>query len=416
MQRWIPVLAIALVLQLVLAVGLGLRANPLAAQRPDTPLVQAVVSGADRLLIEGPAPAQTAGEKTAQVEVVRKNGAWTLPGYFDAPASASKVQSLLDRIAKVRRGFPIATTQDALKRFKVAPDTYERHLLVSQDGKTLTSLYLGSSPGLRKADARTAADDAVYTVELATYEMPVKASDWLDPELLKRDPDSLASLALTWPGGAGLALERDSAKGDHPKPTWKSEGLPAGQSLDPTRAEALVQAVSGLRVDGVLGTQVKPEWQQDQPDLTLRLRNQKGEEVTWTLSKPKTGDFQVLKASDRPWYLELKQWSAKPLLDAAVHDKLVVADKTATAPAAAGESGAAPAGVQAGAEAPKQPDQAAMAPTAVTDQLRAGVPAQPARQPPQAVPTEAVPAVGSEPPAQPDPAKQERPAAPVPPE
>jgi len=353
MQRWIPVLAVVLALQLALALVLGLRTNPLAAQRPDTPLVKAVVSGADRLLIEGPAPAASGGEKVTQVELVKKDGVWTLPGYFDAPASASKVQSLLDRLAEVRRGFPIATTADALKRFKVAADTYERHLLVSEGGKTLASVYLGSSPGLRKADARTAKDDAVYTVKLATYEMPVKASDWLDPDLLKRDPDSLEALALTWPGGTGLKLVRVSTKGDQPKPTWKAEGLASGEGLDPTRAEALVRAVAGLRVDGVLGTEGKADWQQDQPELSLSLSTKKGQTVTWTLSKPKTGDFHVLKVSDRPWYLELKQWSAKPLLGAAVRDKLVVAEKKAGAAAPAAGS-QAPAGAR-----PATPPQAA---------------------------------------------------------
>ncbi len=393
MQRWIPVLAIVLVLQLALAIILGLRANPLAAQEPDTPLVKANLAGADRLLVRGPAPAESG--KAAQVELVKKDGAWTLPGYFDAPASASKVKVLLDRLAQVRRGFPIATTEDALKRFKVAADTYERHLVVSQGGKTLASVYLGSSPGLRKVDARTADDQAVYAVGLATYEMPDRASDWLDPDLLKRDPDQLASVAVNWPGGASLKLVRQNTKGDEPMPAWKAEGLAAGENLEPTRAEALVRAIAGVRVDGVFGTQAKPEWQQGRPELSLTLVTKDGKRTSWTLFKPKTGDSHVLKSSDRSWYLELKSWSAKPLLDAAVRDKLVVPEKPATASAGT----AAPATTGAPAPAGTAPAAQPQGPAGKSPQ---GMSAPPAKAPPvtQSSPAQQpAPATGSATPA-----------------
>jgi hypothetical protein len=96
-----------------------------------------------------------------------------------------------------------------------------------------------------------------------------------------------------------------------------------GKRVDDGRAQALAASIANLRIDAVLGTQPLPDWQQDRPQLHMTLKDAQDQAVTWALSKPKTGDSYVLKASDRPWYFELKEWAAKPLLDAAARDALM---------------------------------------------------------------------------------------------
>nr|MBS0019665.1 DUF4340 domain-containing protein [Gammaproteobacteria bacterium] len=332
MQRWIPVLAIVLGLQLALAVVLGVSGDRLTAQQPDTPLVQAELKTADRLLIEGPhpgdPPSDQAAEKTAPVALSKQDGGWILPSYADAPADAARVQGVLDKLADTKRGYAVATTAGALKRFKVADDAFERRVVVSHGDEILATIYLGSSPGLRKTHARTAADEAVYAVELTAYELPSQADEWLDKGLLKADTEALGAIEMTWRGQSGLRLIRHDEGADDPqKDGWRAEGLPEGEQLNAEQARVLARAITELRVDGVLGTEAKPEWRQDEPLLTLGLEKRDGERVLWTLSKPEKGDRHVLKASNRPWYLELEEWNAKPLLEAAARDKLAVADK-----------------------------------------------------------------------------------------
>src|SRR5262249_56913973 len=121
-------------------------------------------------------------------------------------------------------------------------------------------------------------------------------------------------------------------------PAWSAEGLASGERLDPAKADALVQAIANLHVDGVLGTQPQPEWQQDPPRLRVTLTDGTDKPVTWTIVKAKTGDTNILKASDRPWDFELKSWAAQPLLDAAAREKLVVASAARPAVAAPAEA------------------------------------------------------------------------------
>jgi Domain of unknown function (DUF4340) len=338
MQRWIPILAVVLALQVATAVALGVRHDRLAPTTPNTPLVSADLKTVDHLVVDGPMPAkETKGD--TKVELVKRDGRWLLPGYFNAPADAKKVGDLLDRLGSAKRGLPIAIAASDLTRFKVADDKYERRIVARAGDKTLTTVYLGTSPGLRKADARTAADKAVYAVDLATYDVPTKAARWLAADPLDEKVADLDEIDITPAAKPTLVLDRD-AKGKAPKAQddWQVPGLASGKRVDEDQAAALANAIDNLQVDEILGTEVKPEWKQNPPALTLALTNKNGKRATWTLTKPAKGDFYVLKASDRPWYLELKAWNARPLLNAADEGKLVVAAKVSAPIAHAGDA------------------------------------------------------------------------------
>ncbi|MGH8207514.1 MAG: DUF4340 domain-containing protein, partial [Steroidobacteraceae bacterium] len=262
-QRTIPVLAIVLVVQLGLAALLAARRNPLAATTPQTPLIGADVGSVDHVIIEG-MPAAGASADSARVELARDHGKWILPKYFNAPVDKFKLNSVLDELAGLKRGLPIATSSAALKRFKVDDGDFERRMILSRGGKTLDTVYFGSSAGVRRTDARTDKDHAVYTVELATYELPTQNSGWLDADLLQRDPSSVTELDVTGaasqpalklvrqkaaaPAASAPAAPAASAPAAPAAPApaapaaWTDSGaLPAGKQIDNAHADALVQ-------------------------------------------------------------------------------------------------------------------------------------------------------------------------------
>lgn len=337
MQRWIPILAVVLALQLAVAAGLSFRGHALAAAAPEAPLVAGDLAGVDKIVVDGPsAPDEPAsGGKAGRLEIVKRDGLWKLPDDYGAPADESRVAGLLQRIGALRKGFPVATSEASFERFKVAENRYERRLVLSTGDKAVATLYLGTSPGVRKSNARTADDPAVYPVELGAFELPTESDRWLDTKLLGRDARKLKQIKLASAGSAELTLVSSAPVGGPGKGAdWQASGLPPGKKLDEKQVAALTGAIARLEFDQVLGTEPKPEWQQERPELRLDLTAADGKRVTWTLSKPAQGDFHVLKASDQPWYVELKTWNAKPLLDAATADKLLVADSGDSGPSA----------------------------------------------------------------------------------
>jgi len=347
MRRGMTSLAVVLVLQLALALLLFLRRDPLAGVTSVTVLIPPeAVRNADHLLIEaktgaaaagGPAP----GEAT-RLELMKKDGAWVLPQSFDAPAEGAKVGGLLDRLSALKRGLPIATSEAALKRFKVVDSDFERRVVLSAGDKALATVYFGSSPGLRKSDARLSSDKAVYSVDLPTYELPTDSGAWLSGELLRGDAAKLAEIDVA--NGSATALlsgrvQLVRQKGADKQPdSWADPALSGEQHLDGAHAESLAQQIEQLHVDGVLGTVPKPEWQQDHPVLTLTLKDEKAHEVDWTLSRPQSGDFYVLKSSSQPWFFSLSDALGRQLTEASARDALIPSAK-ATMPSPAKAAG-----------------------------------------------------------------------------
>ena len=303
MRRSLTPLVVLLLLQLILALALLTRRDPLAGSRSDTPLIPAdAVKGADQVVIESKPTASATAPESTRIVLRKKDNTWVLADAYDAPAEAAKVSSLLDRLVALKRGLPIATSEAALRRFKLVDADFERRVVLSTNGKTLGTVYFGSSPGLRKSDARTAADRAVYAVDLPTYELPTDAAAWLSADLPAADARNPAEVDVAGasqrcdPAGAAEGSETSSPIPGSTRP------LKGVQRVDTAHAESLVQQLAQLHVDAVLGTEPKPDWQQEHPAVTLTFKDDKSQSVQWTLSKPGSGDFYVLKSSTHPWY------------------------------------------------------------------------------------------------------------------
>jgi len=73
-------------------------------------------------------------------------------------------------------------------------------------------------------------------------------------------------------------------------------------------AERLIDRIAGLRIRTVLGTETKPEYNQDNPVFRYTLVLSSGDSEEYVYSKPKDGDDYVLKASHRDEYFKVDDW------------------------------------------------------------------------------------------------------------
>ncbi len=190
-----------------------------------------------------------------------------------------------------------------------------RRVTLSENGKPLATLLLGTSAGLRKTDARAGSEHAVYAVNLPVYELPTDAASWFNGALLQVPPAKLAQIDIRDARDAHLQLTRQIAPSKAPGP-WQASGIDARKQVDETQVAALARAIGELRVDKVLGTAAQPDWQLQAPLVDLTIRDTAGRQVTWTVSKSKSGDFDILKSSAHPWYFSLTAAQAKVFLDA----------------------------------------------------------------------------------------------------
>jgi hypothetical protein len=322
MQKTIGVLVILLAIQLSLAVGLNFTRPDLATVASDTPLLDLGDRMVDRLTIED--------TDNSKLVLTRQGDGWVLPDKGDFPADEAKVDLLLDRLKGLQRGLAVATSEGAMRRFKVSDDAFERRVVLAQGDETLATLYFGTSPGMRRVHARTQHDDGVYVVEFGVHDAAVRSEDWEDKALLAIPSAEIETISL-----AGLTLKRlpgdgsDAATGQAGKQTsaeadWTVESLAEGESVNQVNAGALVGKLSGLRFASVLGSEAKAEYGLEQPELVIAL-TRKGEQLDYALGKRDKDQDYVLKVSHRDEYFRLPGHTGDALIKAAEREQLIVA-------------------------------------------------------------------------------------------
>lgn len=183
MNRQTMLAAILLAQLIVVAVVWGLQSRP-----GDVPPVflSFDVSSVDAL---------TVADAESTVTVVRSDGGWQLPGGSSGgspgglPVDGGKVDGVLEKLSDAVAGWPVATSESAMKRFEVVEGSHQRHVVISAGDETLADVYLGTSPTFGKVHARHTAGGPVYAIAFSNYEAGVRQSDWLDKSLLQPEGD-----------------------------------------------------------------------------------------------------------------------------------------------------------------------------------------------------------------------------------
>ncbi|GEM_PF-550085 len=160
------------------------------------------------------------------------DGPWILASGL--PAAAERVATLLQTLTETDPGFAIARSDGAAQRFEVAPEDFERRIILTS-GETEKTVYLGSAPSFRKVHARRDGDNAIYILEFNSYDAPTEENGWLDRKLLAlSDVDHISLYGIDY-----RLTDEGWARGD-------------GEAVNAEAAETLIQALAGLQVSGVV--------------------------------------------------------------------------------------------------------------------------------------------------------------------
>ncbi len=163
-------LAVVLGLQLVLALVLWAGGPDYTTFKAKEPLLSFDSAKVDRIEI--------AENSASSAVLVKEDGKWVIPSSAGFPADDAKVSGLLAKLAGLKKGWPVASSAEAAKRFKVTADAYERRIVLKSGGSELGEILLGSSPNFKAVNARAGSDSHVYSIAFATYEAGVRAEDW----------------------------------------------------------------------------------------------------------------------------------------------------------------------------------------------------------------------------------------------
>ncbi|MFD2111397.1 DUF4340 domain-containing protein [Thiorhodococcus fuscus] len=289
--------------QLLLALGVSLSESHMTAVTPRTPLADFKPDQVEQVAI--------AGDKEADSLTLSRTpeGRWVLADLADFPADGAKVDRLLTQLAEIKRPLPIATSEEARKRFKVADSDFERRVVLHGKNGPLATLLFGESGGFRRLFGRPAEDPAVYELPLAISDISNRRDDWLARDQLQIDGTKIAKIGVNdWT----LIKDKDG---------WTLEGRDS--AVDQDAASQLAMKAANLAYRGVLGTQEDPAYDQQTPKLVLKVDLDGEKSRTYRISQAKESEDYVLKDADRPYYFKLSKYDLEGLLDLKVDSLLV---------------------------------------------------------------------------------------------
>ncbi len=252
----------------------------------------------------------------APVLVTKAEDGWIIPALKDLPAAKHKVTTLLAKLEGLQKGLPVATSEAALKRFKVDTQTFERKLVLERGDAPPAILYLGDSPRFRRLFVRADGDEAVYEAEFGLFDAPDQPDGWSDRTLLYLDPEAIQRLTF-----AGLTLERTD---DH----WRLTDLAEGEEQDDQAVKDRVRALANIDFLGVLGDEERPAIDTESAPIELEATLADGETIHYRITKLAEGNDYLLEASNRPQGFTLASYAVKDLTDLSRTDLLKQPDET----------------------------------------------------------------------------------------
>lgn len=292
----------------------------------DTPLAQFDAGQIDSIEIATPDDEQP-------LVLNQSDGGWVIPALDDFPADATRIDQLLQTLADLHRPLPIATSEPARKRFKVADDAFEQRITLRDGADEVATLLLGDSPGFRRRYLRPADDEGIYDVRFEVFNLSDQPDDWIAHDQLRLDRERIQRLAADdWVV---------TKEGDH----WTLEGGPAqdGRELDQAKVDELLTTLANLGYRAVLGPEAPADFDPEAPMLALEI-GLGGDTRQDYLIAARSGDEAeggrdyVLKVENNPHYFVLSDFDLGPLvgLDASGLVKSTEAEDGTPNPAASG--------------------------------------------------------------------------------
>ncbi len=294
MKKWITGLGALLALQLILAVALNMGGNSYGAFKPEEKLANFEPVQLDKVQIE------TADKRLLLKKV---DGQWQLPKLDSFPADQQKVEKLLDTLAGLKKGWPVATSSSAAQHFKVDEDLFERRITLGKGGDEVARLYFGTSPGLRKVHARIADEDEIVTVPFSLFKANANSNDWINKRILKLNESDITRAELP-----GLTLQRQDGQ-------WQLTDLGPTEQMLANKAQTLINKLAGITLESVFTSSDKPELDKETPATKVSLMLKAGDTLGYIFSKLKGGGY-LLQRSDQTRRFKVADWQVSPIKEA----------------------------------------------------------------------------------------------------
>ena len=261
MNRTQRLLAGVLAAQILLLALLYFTFPASRAAAKEQPLVPALASMTPQRLEIGDGTGAT-------IALDREGGAWTLESPQGYPATASKVEKLIQDIEHLSAGRPVVTNRRNHAALKVADGEFERRIRIWEKagGKPSAELFLGTSPRFQTSHVRLGGTDPVYEASgLSAYDVPADLGSWVERNLVPVAADSVLGVGISNRKGSFELAKKDGH--------WsvRTPAARARAALDQQKVEALVRTLCGMSLESPAGPESEAAYGLSAPEATIVL-------------------------------------------------------------------------------------------------------------------------------------------------
>ena len=297
MNKMIQILTIVLLIQVGLAAVLGTDMLGGAGGRggKEKKLLSADITKADQIKIEEKASEEGKGENESLV-LKSVDGKWTVPSVKGFPAGKTAVKKLIDKFADIKEDWPVATTDDAASRFKVAKDDYEGKVTFSQGDKALATIYIGTAPSFRKRHIRADGNKEIFAAGIEPQDLSLRPKDWIDRSAFTYDADEVEKVITD-----KFTLLRKNGK-------WEVDGAPSDKVTNQVKADTAFNTLCGIVFKEVEGEKDDPEYGLASPELKYSVVLKGGKPVEFQIGRRTVNDGFILKTSDKNFFVSISPY------------------------------------------------------------------------------------------------------------
>ncbi|HSH05966.1 MAG TPA: DUF4340 domain-containing protein [Anaerolineae bacterium] len=240
--------------------------------------------------------------------LARTADGWVLPNAGDFPATATKVNPLIQKIIDIPTNRLITENSSSHRRLKVADDDYQMKVEFTTADEEYT-LYLGTLANFRAAHVRRAGQDVTYQApNLNSSEFAPNPTNWLDPSYAQVNQADLTTVTLTNPNGTFLFEKDDTGQ-------WLLSGLNVNELFDEAALNLILNRLTNLRFQQPLGRQPQTDYGLTPPQATLTLNTTDGQTYTLDIGNSRNdGNTYIIKWSESPYYVTVPSTTVQDLL------------------------------------------------------------------------------------------------------
>lgn len=313
-------------LQILLVMGMNI-----GGQEPADTRLSKVFDGLDpakvtrvKIIGEPKDAADPSAGPQQSIELVKDGTQWSLGGADNYPADNTKVDELLEKLAKLKSRGPVLTKASHHKKVEVADDKYQRDVTLTHDGKEIR-FFVGTSPSFKNVHLRRAGSNEVLQAsELTSWEVGTRAHDWINRDYVKFPEKDVWGVKVENKSGT-IELAK-SADGQ-----WSLAGSSA--PLKKSMIDDIVRKASTISVEEPIGKSEQAEHGLSDPLATVTLTtgtstisgkmpDEMHTDVIKIGKKLDKENRYFAKASTSSYVVQVAGWAMEPLVTKSTKDLL----------------------------------------------------------------------------------------------